>query len=426
MNVHPVRRGGGAADAGAPEAKAAVLTRLTLTDFRNYPDLRVETGGAPVVLTGPNGAGKTNLLEAISLLAPGRGLRGAAFEDLVRLDGGPGWAVASVIEAQAGTTALGTAWTRPGEANAASGGASGAASGAARQVQIAGEMQKSSGAFSAYLRILWLTPAMDRLFAGPASDRRRFLDRLVIAFDPEHGGRVIAFDKLMRDRNRVLSDAVPDQGWLGGLEHGMAEAGVAIAAARAAALDALQGFVSEMPAARNQSAFPWAGLEIDGDLEANVRHTPAVQVEDNYRKLLRDSRGPDRAAGRCLRGPHRSDLLVVHGPKAAEARMCSTGEQKALLIGLVLAHARAVRSACGGWAPIMLLDEVAAHLDEERRVGLFEELEELGVQAWMTGTDARLFSPLEGRAEFFRVGDGLAISGAAPGRATSTLDDRTS
>jgi DNA replication and repair protein RecF len=422
MNVHPVRRGGGAADAGAPEAKAAVLTRLTLTDFRNYPDLRVETGGAPVVLTGPNGAGKTNLLEAISLLAPGRGLRGAAFEDLVRLDGGPGWAVASVIEAQAGTTALGTAWTRPGEANAASG----AASGAARQVQIAGEMQKSSGAFSAYLRILWLTPAMDRLFAGPASDRRRFLDRLVIAFDPEHGGRVIAFDKLMRDRNRVLSDAVPDQGWLGGLEHGMAEAGVAIAAARAAALDALQGFVSEMPAARNQSAFPWAGLEIDGDLEANVRHTPAVQVEDNYRKLLRDSRGPDRAAGRCLRGPHRSDLLVVHGPKAAEARMCSTGEQKALLIGLVLAHARAVRSACGGWAPIMLLDEVAAHLDEERRVGLFEELEELGVQAWMTGTDARLFSPLEGRAEFFRVGDGLAISGAAPGRATSTLDDRTS
>jgi DNA replication and repair protein RecF len=417
MNVHPVRRGGGAADAGAPEAKAAVLTRLTLTDFRNYPDLRVETGGAPVVLTGPNGAGKTNLLEAISLLAPGRGLRGAAFEDLVRLDGGPGWAVASVIEAQAGTTALGTAWTRPGE--------TGAASGAARQVQIAGETQKGSGAFSAYLRILWLTPAMDRLFAGPASDRRRFLDRLVIAFDPDHGGRVIAFDKLMRDRNRVLGDAVPDQGWLGGLEHGMAEAGVAIAAARAAALDALQGFVREMPAARNQSAFPWAGLEIDGDLEAKVRHTPAVQVEDNYRRLLRDSRGPDRAAGRCLRGPHRSDLLVVHGPKAAEARMSSTGEQKALLIGLVLAHARAVRSACGGWAPIMLLDEVAAHLDEERRVGLFEELKELGVQAWMTGTDARLFEPLEGRAEFFRVGDGLAEA-AALGRPYSTLDDRTS
>jgi DNA replication and repair protein RecF len=426
MNVHTVRRGGGAADAGAPEAKAAILTRLTLTDFRNYPDLRVETGGAPVVLTGPNGAGKTNLLEAISFLAPGRGLRGAAFEDLVRLDGGSGWAVAGLIEGQGGTTALGTAWTRPGEASGVSGGASGAA----RQVQIAGEAQKSSGAFSAYLRILWLTPAMDRLFAGPASDRRRFLDRLVIAFDPEHGGRVIAFDKLMRDRNRVLSDAVPDQGWLGGLEHGMAEAGVAIAAARAAALDALQGFVSEMPAARNQSAFPWAGLEIEGDLEANVRHTPAVQVEDNYRKLLRDSRGSDRAAGRCLRGPHRSDLLVVHGPKAAEARMCSTGEQKALLIGLVLAHARAVRSACGGWAPILLLDEVAAHLDEERRIGLFDELEQLGGQAWMTGTDARLFEPLEGRAEFFRVGDGLAVaeaaSGAPPGRPYSTLDGHTS
>ncbi|MFW6077967.1 MAG: DNA replication/repair protein RecF [Hyphomicrobiales bacterium] len=369
------------------------MTRLTLTDFRNYPGLRLDTGGGPVVLTGANGAGKTNLLEAISLLAPGRGLRGAAFEDVARNDGPAAWAVASDIEGPSGETALGTAWSSAAPA---------------RQVRIAGETQRSSGAFSAHLRILWLTPAMDRLFTGPASDRRRFLDRLVIAFDPEHGGRVLAFDKLMRDRNRLLCDGTPDPAWLAGLEQGMAEAGVAIAAARSAALEALQGFIGETPAAQDASAFPWARLEIDGDLEARVRHSPAVQVEDKYRRLLADSRRGDQAAGRCLNGPHRSDLVVVHGPKAADARICSTGEQKALLIGLVLAHARAVRAACDGWAPLLLLDEVAAHLDEDRRFGLFAELEELGVQAWMTGTDTRLFEPLEHRAEFFRVSDGSA------------------
>jgi DNA replication and repair protein RecF len=286
--------------------QAARVTRLTLTDFRNYPDLRLDSHGGPVVLTGANGAGKTNLLEAISLLAPGRGLRGAAFEDLARIDGPASWAVAGEIEGPSGSTALGTAWT------------SGAA---ARQVQIAGEAHKSSGAFSAHLRILWLTPAMDRLFTGPASDRRRFLDRLVIAFDPEHGARVIAFEKLMRDRNRLLCDATPDAAWLGGLEHGMAEAGVAIAAARSAALDALQSFIGETPAARTASAFPWARLEIEGDLEARVRHRPAVQVEDEYRRMLGESRKGDQAAGRCLNGPHRSDLVVVHGPKAADAPM---------------------------------------------------------------------------------------------------------
>jgi DNA replication and repair protein RecF len=405
MSVLSIGRPGEVADdAGPPAARAAALIRLTLTDFRNYPDLRLEAGSGPVVLTGPNGAGKTNLLEAISLLAPGRGLRGAAFGDLARMDGQARWAVASEIEGPCGTTALGTAWVRPSEAGAAMNGA--------RQVQIAGQAHKSSGAFSSYLRIMWLTPGMDRLFVGPAGDRRRFLDRLVIAVDPEHGGRVIAFEKLMRERNRLLCDSAPETAWLGGLEHGMAEAGVAIAAARVATLDALQDFVSEMPAARSQSAFPWARLEIDGDLEVRVGLRPAVQVEDEYRRMLRDSRNADRAAGRCLSGPHRSDLVVVHGPKATDARICSTGEQKALLIALVLAHARAVRAACDGWAPIMLLDEVVAHLDEERRVGLFSELKEFGVQAWMTGTDARLFEPLGGGAEFFRIDDGLATSGA--------------
>jgi DNA replication and repair protein RecF len=195
----------------------------------------------------------------------------------------------------------------------------------------------------------------------------------------------------------------------------MAEAAVAVAAARTAALDALQGFIGEKPAAR-QGAFPWARLGIEGELETRIRHSPAVQIEDDYRRMLGDSRRSDQAAGRCLNGPHRSDLMVVHGPKAADARICSTGEQKALLIGLVLAHARAVRAACDGWAPILLLDEVAAHLDEEHRLGLFEELEELGLQAWMTGTDARLFEPLDGRAAFFRVADGAVLSGTGAER----------
>jgi DNA replication and repair protein RecF len=235
MSVLTTRRAGGAVTEAMPAAKAAVLTRLTLTDFRNYHGLRLDTGPGPVVLTGANGAGKTNLLEAISLLAPGRGLRSVAFEDLARLDGEGGWAVAGNIDGPSGTASLGTAWA-PGAP--------------ARQIQVSGSAHKSSGAFSAHLRILWLTPAMDRLFTGPAGDRRRFLDRLVIAFDPEHGGRVLAFDKLMRDRNRRLCEAAPDPAWLGGLEHGMAEAAVAVAAARTAALDALQGFIGERPAGR--------------------------------------------------------------------------------------------------------------------------------------------------------------------------------
>jgi recombinational DNA repair ATPase RecF len=261
-------------------------------DFDRLPQLfrpQARHRGGPVVLTGANGAGKTNLLEAISLLAPGRGLRGAAFEDLARIDGpgppGP-WRARSRARRH----------HRAGHGM-------GERCGAARQVRIAGEAHKSSGAFSDHLRILWLTPAMDRLFTGPASDRRRFLDRLVIAFDPEHGGRVIAFDKLMRDRNRVLCDHAPDPAWLGGLEHGMAEAAVAIAAARAAALDALQGFISEMPAARTPIGLPVGRLEIDGDLEARVRHSPAVQVEDEYRRLLRDSREATRRPGGASTGP---------------------------------------------------------------------------------------------------------------------------
>ncbi|MGE0213485.1 MAG: DNA replication/repair protein RecF [Parvibaculaceae bacterium] len=383
------------------DTKALKLRRLTLTDFRNYARLRVEADGMPVVLCGPNGAGKTNLLEAISLLAPGRGLRGVAFEDLARRGNGATWAVAGDVEGPIGAVQLGTGWRREPEGLPGPGTASG------RTVRIEGLPQKGSGALGQHVRALWLTPAMDRLFTGPAADRRRFLDRLVMAFDPEHGSRILAFEKALKERNRLLTERRPEAAWLDGIEQQAAESGVAVAAARLAAVSALSAFLGEAQARAQGNAFPWAEIRIEGDLEMRLSEAPAVQVEDEYRRRLRESRGIDQQAGRTTAGPHRSDLVTVHGPKGAEARFCSTGEQKALLVGIVLAHARAVRSEFEGWAPLLLLDEVAAHLDEEHRAGLFAAVGELGCQAWMTGTDAAMFRPLQGKAEFWRLDEGV-------------------
>ena len=370
------------------------ITRLTLTDFRNYAGLRLSSDAELVALTGANGAGKTNILEAISLLAPGRGLRGAAFEELSRQGGPASWAIAAEVETADGPVSLGTGWSGQSEAG----------DGGGRLVVIDGEVQKGSGALGLYMRLLWLTPAQDRLFAGPASDRRRFLDRLVAAFDPEHAARVLVFEKVMRERNLLLAETRPDTAWLGSLEAQMAEAAVAISAARLVGLEALQTHIGE---GRSESSFPWAEIALEGEIEALVAHKPAVQVEDEYRSILRDSRGLDRAAGRTLRGPHRSDLGVVHGPKRMAAAQCSTGEQKALLIGLVLAQARAVKGMAGV-APILLLDEVAAHLDRARRKSLIEALRALGSQSWMTGTDAELFEAIGGEGALFHVEDGQA------------------
>jgi DNA replication and repair protein RecF len=376
------------------------VDRLTLSNFRNYESLRVETGGYSVVLTGANGAGKTNLLEAVSMLVPGRGLRGAAFEDISRRGVAGGWAVAAHSHGPMGDAQLGTAW-RPGS------GRDGEAQGSsARQVRINGEAQKSSGPLGDYIRVVWLTPAMDRLFAGPAGDRRRFMDRLTLAFDPQHNSRSLAFERLMRERNRILSEPRFDTIWLSGIEEQLAEAGVAVAAARAAALDALKAFIAQMSDAGEGRGFPRAEIEIAGELEQKVTTIPAVQVEDEYRKLLHDSRLRDQQAGRTLAGPHRSDLQVVHSLTGVEARLCSTGEQKALLIAITIAHARAVRAAFDGWAPVLLLDEIAAHLDAERRAGLFEEIEALGSQAWMTGTDQSLFETARGNVYKYTVADG--------------------
>jgi len=388
-----------ASDKGG-EGGALALSRLVLSDFRNYSSLKLDLEPQPVVLTGANGAGKTNLLEAISMLAPGRGLRSAPFAELVRAksdETARQWGVAATVHGPIGETRVGTSWSDPETVGGNGGG---------RQVKIDGVAQKSSGALSRHIRVTWLTPSMDRLFTGPAADRRRFLDRLVLSFDPDHGTRVQTFEKVMRERNRLLEQASGNGAWLSGLEQQMAEAGVAIAAARSAAVSELAALLARTGKASASGHFPWVEIALNGALERQVSEFPAVEVEEKYRRMLADSRAQDAAAGRTLHGPHRSDLEVVHGPKGIAASYCSTGEQKALLVGIVLAHGRVIRAAFDGYAPLLLLDEVSAHLDESRRNGLFDELVELGAQAWMTGTDLSLFSSLGERAQYLAMDDG--------------------
>lgn len=375
------------------------VERLTLTNFRNYAGVSLELGPEPVVLAGPNGSGKTNLLEAVSLLAPGQGLRRAAYADLARVPGDGGWSIAAKVHTDLGAIDIGTGI-------AAGAAASQAASG--RIVRIDGVTKAGSGVLADYVEVAWLTPSMDGLFTGPGSERRRFLDRLILCFDAEHGRRAARFERAMQQRNRLLSDEIRDNARFQGLEDVMAETGVAMAAARLEASVALQA-ISERRRARDlDSAFPWAKIAVEGTLEADIAAMPALDVEERYKARLRTGRERDRAAGRTLEGPHRSDLVVEHGPKAMPARLCSTGEQKALLLGLVLSHAELTAERQGGRAPILLLDEVTAHLDAARRAALFDEIVAIGTQAWMTGTDAEAFSALRGRALFLAVDDGRA------------------
>lgn len=375
------------------------VERLTLTNFRNYAGVSLELGPEPVVLAGPNGSGKTNLLEAVSLLAPGQGLRRAAYADLARVPGDGGWSIAAKVHTDLGAIDIGTGI-------AAGAAASQAASG--RIVRIDGVTKAGSGVLADYVEVAWLTPSMDGLFTGPGSERRRFLDRLILCFDAEHGRRAARFERAMQQRNRLLSDEIRDNARFQGLEDVMAETGVAMAAARLEASVALQA-ISERRRARDlDSAFPWAKIAVEGTLEADIAAMPALDVEERYKATLRTGRERDRAAGRTLEGPHRSDLVVEHGPKAMPARLCSTGEQKALLLGLVLSHAELTAERQGGRAPILLLDEVTAHLDAARRAALFDEIVAIGTQAWMTGTDAEAFSALRGRALFLAVDDGRA------------------
>ncbi|ESX59430.1 DNA replication/repair protein RecF [Mesorhizobium sp. M0615] len=367
------------------------ISKLTLTNFRNYAALSIGFSPGAVVFSGDNGAGKTNLLEAISLLTPGRGLRRAPYVDVAREGGDGGFALHARLDGPEGQVEIGTGITG-GEA-AGEGG---------RKVRINGAPARSADAMLEWLRVVWLTPAMDGLFPGPAADRRRFLDRLVLAIDPGHGQRALDYEKAMRGRNRLLTEGSRDGAWFDAIEMQMAETGVAIAAARAELVRLLTAMIDMLP---SSGPFPQADISLFGDLESHVASAPAVDVEQRYRDALADGRERDRAAGRTLDGPHRSDLLVRHRPKAMPAELCSTGEQKALLVGIVLSHAR-LTGEMSGMTPILLLDEIAAHLDAGRRAALFSILEELNCQAFMTGTDAALFSSLRGRAQFLTVDQG--------------------
>jgi DNA replication and repair protein RecF len=369
---------------------SARIRRLTLTNFRSYHSAQVEAGPGLVVLVGANGAGKTNLIEAISFLAPGRGLRRATLEDVAFSEGDGSWAVAAEVEGALGLATLGTGIEPPASEDAV----------VTRKCRIDREPVASAAHFVDHLRVVWLVPAMDGLFNGPASERRRFLDRLVLAVDAEHTTRVNALERALRSRNRLLEEPRPDPHWLDAIEHETAELAVAVTALRVETVNRLQTAL----AARNNpaSAFPAAAIALEGWMERLVPLHPAVEVEDRYRAVLRDNRVRDAAAGRTLDGPHLSDLAVRHAGKDIPAAEASTGEQKALLIGLVLAHAGLLADMLG-FAPVLLLDEVVAHLDPARRAALYGELEALGAQAWLTGADAALFADIAARSETFEV-----------------------
>jgi DNA replication and repair protein RecF len=365
------------------------ITRLILQDFRTYASLDLAVSRTLVALVGENGAGKTNILEALSLFMPGRGLRRAEFSEMAR-EGGPGsFAVSATLESPYGEHRLGTGIGVPEEDGRAP-----------RLCRIDGGAVSSPAAFAEHVRLVWLTPDLDALFRGPAGDRRRFLDRLVLAVDAEHGARVNALERALRSRNRVLEDGPEDALWLDAIEREVAELAVAVAAARRETVERLAALI--VATRDDASPFPFAVLALEGEIDRLVATLAAVDAEDCYRATLARSRARDRAAGRTLVGPQASDLVVRHGPKDIPAGTASTGEQKALLIGLVLAHAHLVASM-SGLAPLVLLDEVAAHLDPRRRAGLFERLEALGGQVWMTGADPALFSDLRGRADLFQV-----------------------
>ncbi|MGA9082945.1 MAG: DNA replication/repair protein RecF [Pseudolabrys sp.] len=380
---------------------AAFVQRLTLTNFRSYHAAQILLGRAgPVVLTGANGTGKTNLIEAISLLAPGRGLRRATMEELAFTEGDGAWAVSAEIEGMLGLATLGTGIDPPvGEESAP-----------IRKCRIDRESVGSAAAFADHLRVVWLTPAMDPLFNGPASERRRFLDRLVLAVDAQHSSRVAALERSLRSRNRLLEGTPGDSHWLDAVEHETAEVAVAVAAARA---DAVNRLSAALEASRDEAPeFPQARIAMRGWMEQLLPDHSAVEIEDRYRALLKENRPRDAAAGRTLDGPHLSDLAVSHAGKNIPAADASTGEQKALLIRLVLAHAGLIKQMTG-FAPLLLLDEVVAHLDPKRRTALYDALSSLGAQVWMTGADPAAFGDIIGRANVFVVQSGTVEPAAS-------------
>lgn len=372
----------------APVTLAAFI-RLTLTDFRSYTRTELAMTGAPVFLVGPNGAGKTNLLEAVSFFTPGRGLRGASLAEVGRRQPGErtgrAWAVAAELAVDGEPVRLGTGVEQPGASR--------------RIVRLEGETVPP-GRLAEYVRQVWLTPAQDRLFLEGAGERRRFFDRLVFAAEPRHAAYASAYEKTIRERMRLLTEGPADPAWLDALEARLAEAGALMAAARARTLAALQAEIDS----RGERPFPQARLGLAGAWEQMALEGAGLEeIEPRLAAALAAGRERDAAAGRGLTGPHRGDLTVVHAEKDRPAAECSTGEQKALILNLVLAQAARLARAEGQPSPILLLDEVAAHLDGRRRAALFDEIEALRLQAFLTGTDDHLFEGLIGRAQGVRV-----------------------
>jgi len=386
-------------DAATGAAPAVLAVRqLRLTDFRNYRQLRLECGREPIVLVGANGVGKTNLLEALSFLAPGRGLRRARLDEVARRSrtGEPdaaSWAVAATLDTPEGRLAIGTGL----EAARSEGSLR-------RAVRIDGRPAQSQTALGLHVAAVWLTPQLDRLFLDGPAERRRFLDRLVTALHPEHAGDVAAYENALRQRARLLADrdksGSRDPHWFAVLEDTMARHGVALAAARADTVHRL-----DAAARLGIGPFPRAALAMAGEVDGWVATMAALDAEDRLRGALAASRLRDGEAGTTSCGPHRSDLAVRHLDLDLPAAEGSTGQQKAVLVSIALAHARLV-ALSRGRAPLLLLDEIAAHLDAERRAALFDEVVALSIQCWMTGTDTELFAPLAGRAQILRVTDG--------------------
>ena len=373
---------------GQPAARVAaegpIVTRLALAEFRNYRSLRLEPDAPIVVLTGPNGAGKTNLLEALSLLAPGRGLRRARSGEMTRHGADAAWAVSARISTPFGDSVdIGT----------------GAGEGERRVVRIDGAARRGQSALGMHVSALWLTPRMDRLFADGAAERRRFLDRLVQVVDPAHAGRVAAYGNAMRQRLSILKGGRGDPAWIRALEAVMAGKGVAIAASRRDFVERLRGAMDRM-----EGPFPKAALALAGDIDRWLAEGPALAAEERLAAALMESRTRDAEAGRSHVGPHRSDLEVADTARAMPASACSTGERKALLISVALASAR-----LPAIPPLLLLDEVAAHLDAGRRAALYDGIGRAGGQAWLTGTDSAIFAPLTGRALHFGVRAGALV-----------------
>ena len=361
------------------------LSSLNLSHFRSHLSATLTLDERPVAIFGPNGAGKTNILEAVSLFSPGRGLRRGAAADMARRPESMGWKLRGVLQSMQQVHEV-EIWSEDGQA---------------RQLRI-DEKTSSQSALARIARILWLVPAMDRLWIEGAEGRRRFLDRITLSFIPTHADASLVYEKAMRERNRLLKDNVRDGHWYVAVERQMAEAGIAIHTNRQAALKQLQSAQKEA-----ETSFPAA------DLDLTVMEGEMPRTEQEFRDALSENRFRDLAAGRSLIGPHRADLYSVYAAKGVPARDCSTGEQKALLVSLILSNARALKRDFGA-APIILLDEVAAHLDASRRAALYDEICALGSQAWMTGTGSELFYELHGRAQFFEVTDAAGTSDMGP------------